>query len=310
MNRGIYIIANDKVTDHAIALLNSIRLHDAETPIVMIPYDDNYHCIADTLTKHYGVQIYEDLDFIDRLSKNLHEVFGNKFFARPNQFRKQACWFGYFDEFLYIDTDIVVFEKIIDNLNYLKKYDFICCDYQHAGGITNVFTPAVLEEKVFTEDEVKDIFNGGFWGSKKNLISEQDLYETFAECAAHPEYFDFSQKTSDQPIINYMLLKRIPSRFNIVRREGKAPGNWGGSQHFQTQGSRLIDPLVNQPLQYLHWAGIRIEPGCPYWEIWEYYRNLNPALPPAVFPEKQKKSQWEQTLENLKNQFRKMKANL
>ncbi|MBW4596417.1 MAG: methionine synthase [Brasilonema angustatum HA4187-MV1] len=310
MNRGIYIIANDKVTDHAIALLNSIRLHDKETPIVMIPYDENYHNIADTLGKYYGVQIYEDLDFIDRLSIKLHEVFGNKFFARPNQFRKQACWFGPFDEFLYIDTDIVVFEKIIDNLNYLNQYNFLCCDYQHAGGITNVFTPKVLEEKVFTKDEVKDIFNGGFWGSKKNLISEQDLYETFAECAAHPEYFDFSQKTSDQPIINYMLLKRIPSRFNIVRREGKAPGNWGGSHHFQTQGNILIDPLVNQPLQYLHWAGIRIEPGCPYWEIWEYYRNLNPALPPAVFPEKPKKSQWEQTLENLKNQLRKIKSNL
>lgn len=310
MNRGIYIIANDKVTDHAIALLNSIRLHDFETPIVMIPYDSNYHGIADSLTKHYKVQVYEDLDFIDRLSNKLHETFGGKFFARPNQFRKQACWFGPFDEFLYIDTDIVVFEKIIDNLNYLATCDFICCDYQFSGGIKNVFTPKVLEDQVFTEAETKDIFNGGFWGSKKNLISEQDLYETFAECAAHPEYFDFSEKTSDQPIINYMLLKRIPRRFNIVRREGKAPGNWGGSPHFQTQGNILIDPAVNQPLQYLHWAGIRIAPGCPYWEIWEHYRNLNPALPPFVYPTTVKKSQWQQTLDNVKNQLRQIKAKL
>lgn len=309
MNKGIYIIANDKVTDHAIALLNSIRLHDESTPIVMIPYDNNYHNIAYTLHNYYGVQLYEDLEFIDRLSTKLHEVFGNKFFARPNQFRKQACWFGSFDEFLYIDTDIVVFEKIIDNLNYLSKYDFICCDYQHAGGITNVFTPKILEEKVFNETEILDIFNGGFWGSKKNLVTENDLYETFAECAAHPEYFDFSQKTSDQPIINYMLLKRIPNRFNIVRRESKAPGNWAGSPHFQRQGDILIDPSVNHTLQYLHWAGIRIEPGCPYWEIWEYYRNLNSAIPPVVFPEKAKKNKWQKTLEDVKNQMRQIKAN-
>jgi hypothetical protein len=310
MNRGIYIIANDKVTDHAIALLNSIRLHDASTPIVMIPYDENYLGIAEILQKYYGVQVYEDLDFIERLSKKLHETFGSKFFARPNQFRKQACWFGPFDEFLYIDTDIVVFEKIIDNINYLSTYDFICCDYQHAGGITNVFTSKVLEENVFTEREIQDIFNGGFWGSKKNLISEQDLYDTFAECAAHPEYFDFSQKTSDQPIINYMLLKRIERRFNIVRREGKAPGNWGGSPHFQNKDNILYDPSVNQPLQYLHWAGIRIQPGCPYWEIWEHYRHLNSALPPAVFPAPVKKSPWEQTLDNLKNQWRQVKARI
>jgi hypothetical protein len=310
MNRGIYITANDKVTDHAIALLNSIRLHDLETPVVMIPYDDNYHNIADILSQHYGVKVYEDLDFIDRLSHKLYEVFGNKFFARPNQLRKQACWFGSFEEFLYIDTDIVVFERIIDNLNYLSKVDFICCDYQHLGGIKNVFTSKVLEEKVFTENEVKDIFNGGFWGSKKNLVSEQDLYDTFAECAAHPEYFDFSQKTSDQPIINYMLLKRIPLRFNIVRREGKAPGNWGGTPHFQTQGNILIDPSVNQPLQYLHWAGIRIEPGCPYWEIWEYYRNLNPDLPKANFPAPVRKNPWQEALDNLKNQLRQFKAKI
>jgi hypothetical protein len=248
----------------------------------MIPYDDQYQAIAKLLTENYGVKVYEDLQFIERLSNQLHEIFGNKFFARPNQFRKQACWFGAFDEFLYIDTDVVVFEKIIDNLNYLNNYDFICCDYQHTGGIKNVFTNKVIEDKVFTDTEVQDIFNGGFWGSKKSLISEQVLYETFSECAAHPEYFDFSEKTSDQPIINYMMLKHMPRRFNIVRRPGGAPGNWAGSKQFQTQGHQLIDPNVNQPLQYLHWAGIRIQPGCPYWDIWKYYRYLNESEPLEV----------------------------
>jgi hypothetical protein len=310
MTRGIYIIANDKVTDHAIALLNSIRLYDQETPIIMIPYDENYHNIANTLSKHYQVGIYEDIEFIDRLSQKLHETFGGNFFARPNQFRKQACWFGPFDEFLYIDTDIVVFEKIIDNLNYLNQVDFICCDYQHLGGIQNVFTPKVLTEKVFTENELKDIFNGGFWGAKKNLISQQDLYDTFTECAAHPEYFDFSQKTSDQPIINYMLLKRISRRFNIVRREEKAPGNWAGTPNFNIKEHVLFDPTVNQPLQYLHWAGIRIQPGCPYWEIWQYYRNLNPALPAAEIPAPVKKNQWQSKLDNLKSRLRQLRASL
>lgn len=294
MSRGIYITANDKVTDHAIALINSIRVHDLDTPIVLIPYDDNYHQVAEILKERHGVRVYEDLEFIDRLSNRLHEIFGGDFFARPNQFRKQACWFGEFDEFLYIDTDIVVFEKLIDNLNYFSQYDFLSCDYQHLGGINNVFTPKVIEDKIFTQNELKDIFNGGFWASKKGLISEQDLYDTFSECAAHPEYFDFSQKTSDQPIINYMILKRIARRFNIVRRPKGAPGNWAGSSHFLVDGDRLIDPTVDQPLQYLHWAGIRIQLGCPYWQIWEHYRYLHepkPIEPPQVV---KKSSIWQQ----------------
>jgi hypothetical protein len=282
MKRGIYITANDKVIDHAIALLNSIRLHDSETPIVLIPYDDNYLQAAEILNRRFGVQIYKDLEFIERLSLKLQSIFGSNFFARPNQFRKQACWFGDFDEFLYIDTDIVVFEKIIDTLNYFSNYDFLCCDYQHLGGIKNVFTPNILENKVFSETELKDMFNGGFWASKKNLISEQDLYDIFAECASQPDLFDFSQKTSDQPIINYMILKKIDRRLNIVRRPGGAPGNWAGSPHFVVEGDRWIDPTVNQPLQYLHWAGIRIQPGCPYWEIWEHFRYLNESKPKPV----------------------------
>jgi hypothetical protein len=299
MSRGIYITANDKVTDHAIALINSIRVHDLDTPIVLIPYDDNYHQVAEILKERHGVRVYEDLEFIDRLSNRLHEIFGGDFFARPNQFRKQACWFGEFDEFLYIDTDIVVFEKLIDNLSYFSQYDFLSCDYQHLGGINNVFTPKVIEDRIFTQNELKDIFNGGFWASKKGFISEQDLYDTFSECAAHPEYFDFSQKTSDQPIINYMILKRIARRFNIVRRPKSAPGNWAGSSHFLVDGDRLIDPTVDQPLQYLHWAGIRIQPGCPYWQIWEHYRYLHEPKPPETPQVVKKSSIWQQIVSKI-----------
>lgn len=42
MSRGIYITANDKALEQGIALLNSIRKYDRDTPIILIPYDDNY----------------------------------------------------------------------------------------------------------------------------------------------------------------------------------------------------------------------------------------------------------------------------
>jgi len=275
MKKGIYITANDKVMDYAIACLNSIRLYDPEIPIVLIPYDENYQLIAQKLQTDYGVEIYPDLEFIDRLSKRLQEIFGGNFFARPNQFRKQACWFGPFEKFLYIDTDVVVFSKISRYLDVLDSCDFMCYDYQHKGGIKNVFSQVVLDKNVFSQEELQDIFNGGFWASKRSLITEQDLYEVFQECAHHPEYFDFSQKTSDQPIINYMILKRLSKRINLVRLDGKGPGSWAGTPHFEGDGMQLFDPAAGKPLDYLHWAGIRIQAGCPYWDIWLKYRYLN-----------------------------------
>lgn len=304
MHRGIYIVANDRVKEQTIALLNSIRLYDPETAIVMIPFDENYHEIAEIVTRKYGVQIYENLEFADQLCQKLYQIFGAGFFNNPNKQRKQACWFGPFDEFLYIDTDIVVFDKIAKLLDYLKDHDFFCYDYQHTNGIENVFSQKVLEEGIFTPEDLKDVFNSGLWGSKKGLFTENELYETFAECAAHTDYFDFSQKTTDQPIFNYLVLKRIQRRFNIVRREGKAPGSWAGSRHFQREGDRLIDPKLGQPLDYLHWAGFRIEPGCPYWEIWEHYRYLNEPKPERPVQKPAKKS----LMNALRDRLRKIKA--
>ncbi|MEM9244259.1 MAG: hypothetical protein AAGA67_00745, partial [Cyanobacteria bacterium P01_F01_bin.153] len=57
------------------------------------------------------------------------------------------------------------------------------------------------------------------------------------------------------------------------------PGSWAGSKHFQWQGERLVDPNFDRPVPYLHWAGIEIRPGCPYWETWEDYRYRGEEMP-------------------------------
>ena len=38
MNRGIYIVGNDRVVENAIALLNSIRSYDPEVLVFLIPF--------------------------------------------------------------------------------------------------------------------------------------------------------------------------------------------------------------------------------------------------------------------------------
>jgi len=55
MKRGIYITANDRVIEQAIALMNSIRLYDPDSPVILIPYDNNYQKIADLLPKNMAL---------------------------------------------------------------------------------------------------------------------------------------------------------------------------------------------------------------------------------------------------------------
>jgi hypothetical protein len=306
MTRGIYIVANDKVTENAIALINSIHIYDPEVIIYLIPFNDDYDQLIDQLSKLHNVRIFPNLELLENLTNRIGEIFDRDFLALPNKMRKLVAWFGPLDEFIYIDTDIVVFEKIADNLDKLAEIDFFCCDYHHAKDkLRNIFSPFVKEQQIFTDTQLEDVFNSGFWASKKGAITEEQMDTALRECATHREYFDFTEGVTDQPILNYLILKLIAKRGNLVKIPGGGPGSWGGSRNFQQQEYVLYDR--EQRLKYIHWAGIKIQPGCPYWEIWEYYRNLNPSLPPAAIPTPAKKSQWQQTVDNIKNQIRQIK---
>ena len=276
MNRGIYIVANDRVLDNTIALLNSIRLYDSEVPVFLIPFNEEYQNTFTTLQRLHNVQLFPNLEFIEKFTEKIGTIFDRDFLALPNKMRKLAVWFGPLDEFLYIDTDIIVFEKIADTLNRLAEVDFFCCDYHYSGErLRNIFSPFVQEQGLFTEAELQDVFNSGFWASKKGAITEEKMYAGLQECAAHREYFDFTQGVTDQPVLNYLVLKFIAKRGNLVKPPERAPGSWAGSKHFEETDFILYDK--GRRLKYLHWAGTPMRPGGPYRKLWEHYRYLHEA---------------------------------
>jgi hypothetical protein len=278
MSNGVYIVANDRVFDQAIALLSSLRVHSPDIPVIMLPFDDNHERIWSVCHDQFNVQRYPRLDFLEKLTQDIADIFPRDFLRLPNKMRKLGCWFGPLDQFVYIDTDILLFQSIEKSLKYLEDADFFCCDFQQKGrGLAEVFNPIVQERELFSEADLEDVFNSGFWGGRKNTFSYEEMLDVLKDCATHREYFDFSTGTTDQPIINYLVLKTAERRVNITRANPEEPGNWGGSSHFERKGHALYDG--DRCLRYLHWAGTPIQPGGPYWDIWEYYRFLNVKEP-------------------------------
>ena len=271
--RGVYIVANDRVSENAIALMSSIRLRDPDIPVFLIPFNDNHTVVAQRLADLYNVQLFPNLDFLNELTTHIGEIFPQDFLALPNKMRKLAAWFGPLDEFLYIDTDILFFTPVTETLSYLNKADFIWCDYHYTRGLKDVFSAVVPTQNIFDDEALKDVFNSGLWGSRKSALSLEKLYDVLRECAAHKEYFDFSSGCTDQPIMNYLVLKTIPSRLNIVKANPEEPGSWGGTPHFERKGDVLFDG--EKPLRYLHWAGTPMRAGGPYRSLWTHYRYLN-----------------------------------
>jgi hypothetical protein len=280
---GIYIVANDRVTEQAIALINSIRIHDPEVPIVLIPFNEDYQEVLSALQSRHTISLFPDLDFLHQLTQDIGNIFSQDFLALPNKMRKLATWFGPLERFLYIDVDIIVFDQIAKTLDYLEDYDFICCDYHHSGrGINDIFAPIVMEQQIFTDAELKDVFNSGFWGSRKSALDYKTLCSTLRHCAAHREYFDFSQKTTDQPILNYLVLMTMAKRLNLVQIPEWSAGSWAGSSHFQEQDQILYDS--QKRLKYLHWAGTPMGVGGPYRALWEFYRYQGEEKPTPLAP--------------------------
>ncbi len=274
--RGVYIVASDKVSNNAIALLSSLRLHDPDIPVFLIPFSPESAKVIQQLADLYDVQLFPDLDLIDSLTQQISEIFPRDFLALPNKMRKLAVWFGPLDEFLYIDTDILFFSPVADTLSYLDRADFIWCDYHYKRGLEDVFSNVVSDQNIFSSEALKDVFNSGLWGSRKSALSLETLYRVLKECADHREYFDFSSGTTDQPIMNYLVLKTIPNRLNIAKANPNEPGSWGGSPHFEERDHILFDG--DRPLRYLHWAGTPMRAGGPYRDLWTYYRYLNDSV--------------------------------
>jgi hypothetical protein len=278
MVSGVYIVANDRVIDNAIALMSSIRNHDPGLPVIMIPFDHQYQETARILKETYQVELFPDLSFLDDFTATIGNIFPRDFLKLPNKMRKLAAWFGPLDEFLYIDTDIIVFRPLSETLSFLKTADFLNCDFHYKGRqLADVFSDVVIQNNIFSPEALTDVFNSGFWGSRKGCFSMPTMTALLEECAAHREYFDFSSGTTDQPIMNYLVLKGIERRCNVVKVVPDEPGSWAGSPHFTEQDHILYDG--DRPLRYLHWAGTPMREGGPYRHLWEHYRYRDLQTP-------------------------------
>lgn len=270
MSQAIYFVANDAVIDQAIALVTSIRVYDPLTPLILIPYDHRYQKVAGVLGHRHAVTVYPDLKLLHEIDLLVASSLWSHRLNRPQRLRHLACWFGPAEHFLYLDTDVVVFQRIVDILERLSDVDFVCCDFQFRSGLRNVFHERGRRSGILPESAYADVFNGGFFASKKQALNWSVLAARLELCGRLRGVLDFSGGACAQPILNYLVLSELPRRINLAKA-GTEPGNWAGSPHFRRVGDILYDG--SKPLRYLHWAGLSINSDAPYWDVWNHYRN-------------------------------------
>ncbi|NES76462.1 MULTISPECIES: Npun_R2821/Npun_R2822 family protein [Okeania] len=296
---GICTLANDNVFDQLVALLNSIEVnHSNEIPVCIYPYNNNIERITAEISTRPNVQIYNDLQSIEKWDKFFRDVWD----AHPNAHQRRLekgftpyyrfghhrpfCAFdGPFDRFLYIDADALLMGPVDGVFDRLNQSDWVVYDFQYKdpGHVYDISSPRL--EELFPQEYLKSrIFCSGFYASKKGIFKQENI-DWFLGKLREGESEILYIWAADQPILNYMVMRLNLKVDNLAisLSPNEKTGNSVTSKHFEEQDHIVYDR--GKRLTYLHYIGVsskaftRVCEGenldFPYREIFLHYRYLH-----------------------------------
>jgi hypothetical protein len=318
---GICTLANDKVYDQLVALLNSIEaILGGNTPVCIYPFDDRTERIAGEIAKRPNVFLYDDLESIQRWDEFMLE-------AAPDRLKKvnrlygahrRFCAFdGPFDKFVYMDADTLLMNSLDIVFDKLDKYDWVVYDFQFLDPtkIYNLKSPKLL--KVFEQKRIdSEIFCSGFYASKRGLFNKERREWLLAKLKAGESEILY-EGAGEQPILNYMVMRSgIPS-CNLAHHlpSTEVTGNSVTSTHFEERDHIMYDK--GNRLTYLHYIGIHpgiTEAVCageniefPYRNVFLHYRYMHEpekrpvfTTPPRMYSDNPRPSLLKRVLRKLK----------
>lgn len=280
VHKGIYLLANDKVYDQVIAVVNSIEVnYSKDIPICIIPFDDSLDLIRQEVEKRPQLFLFDNEDSIkkwDDFIQGLHTIFIN--YPMPDvkgkrvevltMHRKYCAFDGDFEKFLYIDVDCLVFKSLDHVFDKLDEYEFVVHDFQRKTdlrkGTVDGYFP-VFRDRYPSPEILSERFHcGGFWASRRHMLTQEDLAyflkeaeEGDAKVFSTPLAND-TRFLSEQAVINYMTLKKNLKLHNFTLEDAQSEHRTGcniTSKGFKEEDNILYDK--GKRLTYLHYMGVK-----------------------------------------------------
>lgn len=310
MTNGIYTLANDKVFDQLVALLNSIEVNAGKDyPVCVIAYNEQIERVKAEISTRPNVSLFDNQDVFqvwEDFSYNVWQAHPTALkdwqeqgiktrFYRVGE-NHRYCAFDVaapFDQFLYLDADTLVMGPLEPLFKALDESDFAVYDFQFKD-LSHIFNAGNdRPQQIFGSERLeKEIFCSGCYASKKAVFSRDDLSWLVSELQkgdADVLYLG----APNQSVLNYMVMKSGRKVHNLALNlpDAKKTGNSVTSPHFEARDHILYDK--GQRLTYLHYIGISskfFKGLCegenidfPYRDIFLHYRYLkNPEDYPVL----------------------------
>ncbi|AFZ58831.1 sugar transferase [Anabaena cylindrica FACHB-243] len=296
---GICTLANDRVYDQLIALINSIEAIYGQTmPVCIYPYDHNTEKIAAELVHRPHVTLYDHQDSIQKWDKFVKDIWdthptaqthwqklGSYQYHRLGTHRRYCAFDAPFDRFVYMDADTILMSSLDHIFTQLSHHDWVVYDFQFKD-LSHVYSLSSTKLKeLFTPERLQtEIFCSGFYGSKKDIFPEPNR-EMILDFLRQGEAEVLYDMAPDQTILNYMVMRLGLSNYNFALElpADQTTGCSVTSLHFENRDQILYDK--GNRLTYLHYIGLssklfhRVCTGenidFPYRDIFLYYRYLH-----------------------------------
>jgi hypothetical protein len=272
LERGVYTLANDVVIEWFQAFVRSFRRSNPTLPLTVIPYDKSISQLQG-LTKEYQFTIMEESE-CSRFNALEAVVMDQN--QKAAMFRKWACFYGSYADFIFLDSDIIVtssFDEILDAFS-AASYDFLYFDVN----FTVVYTPEGALEMAAKYGSVG--FNAGAFISRKGIIGYNELLAISQKAAGDRDKFILEQ--GDQPFLNYAfdITRRRTARINQVLPKfasyawARQPFTYDWKTNTAIDGEGKIMPFI-------HWAGC-VYPTMVRPEVFLMHRTNGLALPARI----------------------------
>lgn len=269
-SRGLYTLANDRVYDQLIALLNSIEANvSSEIPILVIPFNHQIEKILQEIKFRPNVKIFQDLNSIQRWEDFAQQVWAAHPIARPQWLtrlpaknrglhRKFVTFDGPFDQFVFYDADSLAMKPIDDIFEKLNTYDFVFNDWEHnkPDGKTALDLALATQAGCYPETQVRTKLHcSSFFGSKRGIFAEEELFALKQKLIDYQEVSWIPRWWDDAFLFNYLTLRSDRPQFNFTLspNEQERTGNCADADPFVNINNVLYNEQGLKPIHRLHY---------------------------------------------------------
>ena len=260
--------ANDPYIEWVRAFLESVRAWSPQVPMRMIPFDDRIDKVT-RLASRYEFVVHTDhsLTDLDQLGASILHGTG----APRGLFRKLALFWGPFEQFLFLDCDIIVTTEV---QRFIATLDELHCDFTYAipCELEWIYSSTNMQQEARAAGFPSGI-NTGAWASRRGLFS-LDLCKALA-AEVQPRRQELVLDGEQSFIIWALYRQHVPVEA-FATATGPTGYLWAGDQfNLKTataDGHATLRSEIGAPTFLVHWAGYGLTPLMPYRELWRRYR--------------------------------------